>query len=305
MNHIQKLAIILCLGISSQGCKENSSNLLPYQNPELSINKRVEDLVSRMTIDEKIAQLVYWGKSDSFVTKEGDFNAESTRKMLKNGAGLVGFMRLDLPPEKYANITNQVQKVMMDETRLKIPALFFGEGLHGYMGKNATSFPIPPALASTWDTALVRQAFAVVAKEARAFGVTQLFTPVLGLAREPRWGRVEETYSEDPFINAQMGLAAILGMQGTSQLIDADHVAATAKHYAVHSQPEGGNNIAPGNFSERVIRESFLYPFEIAVKKGHVKSVMASYNEIDGIPSHANSWLLRDVLKNEWASLVL
>jgi beta-glucosidase len=301
MNSIFKLILIAGVSLVFIHCRPDHNRLLQYKNAELPIGKRVDDLISRMTMEEKIVQMVFWGKTDSFISNEGQFREETTRRLLKNGAGLVGFLKLTMAPEDYATITNQIQKIVVGETRLGIPALFFGEGLHGYMGKDATSFPIPPALASTWDTALVRQVFTVVAKEARAFGVTQLFTPVLDLGREPRWGRVEETYGEDPFLVSRMGLSAVLGLQGTSQMIGKEHVAATAKHFAGHGQPEGGTNISPANYSERVFRENFLYPFEIVVKKGHIKSVMASYNEIDGFPSHANPWLLRDILKNDWA----
>lgn len=298
-NHL-KFALFLIIGFVLTNCKPDISGRLPYQNPELSIDKRVDDLISRMTMDEKIAQMVFWGKTDSFIGKQNQFREEPTRQLLKNGAGLVGFMKLQMDPENYAEMTNCIQQIVVKETRLGIPAMFFGEGLHGYMGKDATSFPIPPALASTWDTALVRQVFEVVSKESRAFGVTQLFTPVVDLGREPRWGRVEETYGEDPFLVSQMGLSAVLGLQGTSQMIGSEHVAATAKHFAGHGQPEGGTNISPANYSERVLRENFFIPFETLVKKGHIKSVMASYNEIDGFPSHGNPWLLRDILKKEW-----
>ncbi|HTW48843.1 MAG TPA: CIA30 family protein, partial [Acidobacteriaceae bacterium] len=131
-------------------------------------------------------------------------------------------------------------------------------------------------------------------------GQNQVFAPVLGLAREPRWGRTEETYGEDPWLVSRMGVAAITGLQGFGYYIGRDHVMATAKHYAVHSQPEGGTNTATGNYSERVIRENFFVPFQAAVQEANVGSVMASYNEIDGIPSHINHWLLDTVLRQEW-----
>lgn len=300
MPNKSKLILIMVVSLILARCKSDNIKLLPYQNIELDIDRRVNDLISRMTMDEKIAQMVFWGKTDSFVNKQNQFREETTRQYLKNGAGMVGLMKLDMNPEDYANAVNNIQKIAIENSRLGIPALFFGEGLHGYMGKNATSFPIPPALASTWDTTLVRQIFTVVAKEARAFGATHLFSPVLDLGREPRWGRVEETYSEDPFLTSQIGLSAILGLQGNNKIIDKDHVAATAKHFVGHGQPEGGTNISPANLSERVLRENFIYPFEVAVRKGHIKSVMASYNEIDGVPSHANPWLLRDILKRDW-----
>src|SRR6185437_10913095 len=168
------------------------------------------------------------------------------------------------------------------------------------MEDTSTSFPQALGLASTWDPALVHKVFTAVGEEAGSAGAGQLFSPVLDIARDPRWGRTEETYGEDPYLVSRMGVAAITGLQGDTFNIDRHHVMATMKHFAVHGQPEGGTNTAPGNYSERVIRETFFVPFEAAVREGHVGSVMASYNEIDGIPSHINHWLLEKVLRQEW-----
>jgi beta-glucosidase len=147
---------------------------------------------------------------------------------------------------------------------------------------------------------LVRLVFSAAGDEAGSAGVGQVFTPVLDLARDPRWGRTEETYGEDPYLASRMAVAAVTGLQGDNFNIDRHHVLATMKHFAVHGQPEGGTNTAPGNYSERVIRETFLVPFQAAVQEANVGSVMASYNEIDGIPSHINHWLLGKVLRQEW-----
>jgi beta-glucosidase len=155
-------------------------------------------------------------------------------------------------------------------------------------------------LASTWDPSLLHEVFTATAAEARARGVQQRLAPVLDLARDPRWGRTEETYGEDPYLVSRLGVAAITGYQGTGPGIDKAHVMATAKHFAVHGQPEGGTNVGPANYSERTIREYWLKPFEAAVKEAHVATVMPSYNEIDGIPSHSNKHLLLDILRHEW-----
>jgi beta-glucosidase len=146
----------------------------------------------------------------------------------------------------------------------------------------------------------VRRVFSAAGDEAGSSGTGQVFTPVLDIARDPRWGRTEETYGEDPYLASRMGVAAITGLQGSTFTIDRHHVLATAKHFAVHGQPEGGTNTAPGNYSERILREEFLLPFQAAVVEAKVGSVMASYNEIDGIPAHVNHWLLRKVLREEW-----
>ena len=145
------------------------------------------------------------------------------------------------------------------------------------------------ALASTWDTGLVQEVFTATAAEARAAGMHHCLAPVLDLARDPRWGRTEETYGEDPYLVSHIGAGGDSRIsRQRADLIDKTHVMATAKHFAVHGQPEGGTNVAPGNYSERVVREYLLKPFEVAVKEAHIRTVMPSYNEVDGIPSHSN-----------------
>ena len=183
--------------------------------------------------------------------------------------------------------------------------LFNEEALHGLEAAGATSFPQAIALASTWNTDLVQRVFTAAAAEARARGVGQVLAPVVDIAREPRWGRLEETYGEDPYLTARMGVAAVRGFQGTDSLIGPQHVFATLKHMTGHSQPESGTNVGPASIGERTLRDMFLYPFEVAIKEGGARSVMPSYNEIDGIPSHANRWMLRgNVSLNDWTQNV-
>lgn len=274
-----------------------SESAAPYRNPKLTIEERVADLLPRLTLEEKVQQVSGGGEETyGVVDPTGTFTTDSAREALQK------FDNPDftLAPEKWAILRNAVQRWELEKTRLGIPVLFFGEGLHGVKQDGSTSFPQALGLASTWDPALVKQVFTAVGSEAGATGMDQVFTPVLDIARDPRWGRTEETYGEDPFLVSRMGLAAVGGLQGDAFMIGRDHVMATAKHFAVHGQPEGGTNTAPGNYSERVIRENFLVPFKAVVQEGHVGSVMASYNEIDGIPSHINRWLLDRVLRQEW-----
>ena len=139
-----------------------------------------------------------------------------------------------------------------------------------------------------------------MAQEVRARGAHQVLAPVVDVARDPRWGRFEETYGEDPYLAARMGLAAVRGFQGGGTTISDQHVIATLKHMTGHGQPESGTNVGPASLGERTLRDVFFYPFEVAVKQGHARSLMPSYNEIDGIPSHSNRWMLRDVLRKEW-----
>lgn len=265
-----------------------------YKNPKLPIEDRVADLLKRMTLEEKVDQIAGGRR------RYGQLAHNEEEKKLFDRLGELYKNESDATPHDAAVIRNDAQRFLMEKTRLGIPGLFMGEALHGYMANGSTSFPQVLGLASTWDPDLVHQVFTVAADEMSAAGTRDAFTPVLDLAREPRWGRTEETYGEDPYLVSRMAVAAVTGLQGDSWLIDQHHVMATAKHFAAHGGPEGGTNTAPVNISERVLRETFLVPFEAAVKEAHVGSVMASYNEIDNIPSHINHWLLDRVLRQEW-----
>jgi beta-glucosidase len=265
-----------------------------YRNPNLPAELRAADLVKRMTLEEKVDQLA-GGRRRARAASE---NPEE--KQAFEALGKLYREDSQVSPHDTAEARNKAQHYLVEKTRLGIPGLFQGEALHGFMAYGSTSFPQVLGLASTWDPELVRQAFTAAADEMASSGVNTAFTPVLDLARDPRWGRTEETYGEDPYLVARMGVAAINGMQGTSWAIDRHHVMATMKHFAAHGQPESGTNTAPANFSERDLRETFLVPFQAAVQEAHVGSAMASYNEIDGIPNHANRWLLDRVLRQEW-----
>src|ERR1043165_9799460 len=266
------------------------SPLPAYRNPNLSVDERVADLLKRMTLEEKVAQLTcLWPRGQ-----------EIPPDTLKNGIGQIARQQEHKGPRESALFANSIQKYLVENTRLGIPAIFHDEILHGHMAQGSTSFPQPIALASSWDLDLINKVFTVAALETRARGGQQVLGPNLDLGREPRWGRTEETYGEDPYLVSRMGVAVIKALQGPGPTIDDQHVLATAKHFAAHGQPEAGTNVGPANFSERTLRETFLPSFEAAVKEAGVMSVMASYNEIDGVPSHMNHWLLQKILRDEW-----
>ena len=159
-----------------------------------------------------------------------------------------------------AELTNAIQKFFIENSRLGIPMIFHEECLHGHAAREATSFPQPIGLGATFNPALVEQLFTMTAYEARVRGTHQALTPVVDVARDPRWGRVEETYGEDPYLNTQLGIAAVRGFQGDATFRDKKRVIATLKHFAAHGQPESGHELRPGNVSERVLRETFLHP---------------------------------------------
>jgi beta-glucosidase len=280
----------------------------PYRDSSLPVDQRVEDLLGRMTLEEKVAQLQGFRSDDPQAwDNQGNFVGGKDAAVLSRGVGslystggLQPGQLFRLTPRQTAQRINGIQKFLAEKTRLGIPGFVFGEALHGFMSTGATSFPQAIALGSTWDLALVEQVFTATALEASARGTRQVLSPVLDLARDPRWGRTEECYSEDPYLVAQMAKAAIFGLQGRTPAIDQHHVAVTLKHFAGHGQPEGGRNIAPVNYSEREFRESHLYPFEVAVRQANARSIMASYNEWDGVPNHVNHKLLTEILRDEW-----
>jgi beta-glucosidase len=289
----------------------------PYKNSSLPLEKRVADLLGRMTLDEKIVQLqCIWQKKTEMQDAAGEFSADKAKKAYPNGMGMLG-----RPSDRQlgqaagagdtgekpnrnaletANYVNAAQKWAVEQTRLGIPMLMHEEALHGYVARDATSFPQSIGLASSFDTELTQKIFSVAAREMRARGANLALAPVVDVAREPRWGRIEETYGEDPYLCGEMGKAAVLGFAGENKVLAKDKVFVTLKHMTGHGQPESGTNIGPAEISERTLREDFFPPFEKLIKETNVGAVMPSYNEIGGIPSHASHWLLHKVLREEW-----
>ena len=269
--------------------------------------QRARDLLARMTLEEKAAQMVcvWQQKAELLLDAEGNFDFQKAKAHFEHGHGLGQIGRPSdagggKTPGETAELTNAIQRFFIENSRLGIPVMFHEECLHGHAALGSTSFPQPIGLAATFNPALVEALYAMTAEEARVRGTHQALTPVVDVARDPRWGRVEETFGEDPYLVAQLGMAAVRGFQGDASFRDRKHLIATLKHFAAHGQPESGINCAPANVSLRVLRETFLQPFKECIQKAGAISVMASYNEIDGVPSHASRWLLRDVLRKEW-----
>src|SRR4051794_13115995 len=294
--------LVLCSLLPAGTVRAQAEGARPdYRNPSLPRARRVEDLLSLMTLEEKVAQMLsLWNAKKQITDARGRFDPTRAPQWFRVGIG-----RIERPSDGHgaraqAQFTSAIQRWVKNHTRLGIPVIFHEEALHGLQGPEATSFPQAIALASTWNPNLVEHAFAVVAREVRARGAQQVLAPVVDVARDPRWGRIEETYGEDPYLAARMGLAAVRGLQGGGRTIPAGNVIATLKHMAGHGQPESGTNVGPASLGERTLRDVFFPPFELAVREGHARSLMPSYNEVDGIPSHANRWMLRDVLRTEW-----
>ena len=266
------------------------------------VEKRVRDLVSRMTLEEKARQLDMYAGADLVDRVNGTHAAPGTglNPNLEKTLGGLGVGSIhDLYPD--AALYNEIQRWVIGHSRLGIPAIFIEEGLHGFSNsfQGGTVFPQSVNLASTWNPDLARQTGAIIGAEARASGVDMLLGPVLDVAREPRWGRVEEDFGEDPYLTGTLGAAYVHGMQGES--LNTDHTAiAEPKHFAAHGSPEGGLNTAPVHAGEREVRTVMLRSFEPALRRGGAMGVMAAYHEIDGIPCADNPWLLTTVLRQEW-----
>ena len=290
---------VLAMGLASLAFNSLAASV--YQDASLPTEQRVSDLLNQMTLQEKVAQLqTVWHEGRELKGPNGALKTSKAEKILPLGIGHIARPSEDLSPEDTVKYTNAIQKWLIDNTRLSIPAIFHEEALHGHAASEATSFPQAIAMASTWDPQLIYDIYQASAQEVRARGGNQALTPILDVARDPRWGRIEETMGEDPYLIGELGVSAVKGFQGDEQNIPENRVMATLKHLAGHGQPTGGLNIAPAPIGERALREVFLFPFEAAVTLAHVGSVMASYNEIDGIPSHANKMLLTDILRDEW-----
>ncbi len=311
--HARALAALagLCLLLALPAATSAQQTPL-YRDASAPVERRVADLLGRMTLEEKVAQLLtVWTNKPEVFDEAMEFDAERARTRYPHGVGqfarpqdISGPVSPREVPHRDARRTvtlvNAIQRWAVEETRLGIPVLFHEEGLHGYAAPDATSFPQAIALASSWDPELVREVNQIISREIRARGVHLVLSPVVDIARDPRWGRIEETFGEDPYLVSEMGVAAIRGLQGDTLPLGEHRVMATLKHMTGHGQPEGGHNVAPAPFAERELREFFFPPFEQAVRRTNLRSVMASYNEIDGVPSHANTWLLNGVLRGEW-----
>ncbi|WP_088184366.1 glycoside hydrolase family 3 N-terminal domain-containing protein [Sphingobium sp. Z007] len=311
----QALGLLAATAATPALAKPRSGPL--YKDASAPIDLRVRDLLSRMTLEEKVSQIIaLWAtKADimdgltfspakasaAYPAGFGQITRPSDKRGAPGGSNQAGGVgaRWRTPADTVAFIT-AVQTWALEDTRLGIPVLFHEESLHGYMATDATMFPMAIGLAGSFDRQLMQDVQSVIAREVRARGVHLALSPVVDIARDPRWGRIEETFGEDPYLCGEMGVAAVLGLQGKSKQIGPDKVMATLKHMTGHGQPQGGENVAPAPISERELRENFFPPFRQVVKRTGIAAVMPSYNEIDGVPSHQNRWLLNDILRGEW-----
>lgn len=295
--HSLVFSLAVCLPVWGQNA------VLPYQDASLPVEQRVNDLLSRMTLEEKVAQMEM--KSLNGLKRDGewDLSKESLDDFF-SGESIGCLESPFIEHEEIARISEAVDRYLRENTRLGIPAIQIAECLHGHLALGTTIFPQSIGLGCTWNPGLVGQMASVIAEEASLAGVDQALSPLFDLARDPRYGRVEECYGEDPYLVKQMGVAFVKGLQGepetTRKGLAPGKIAAMGKHFVAYSKPEAGINIAPVLIGERSLRELYLYPFEGAVKEANIYSIMPGYHEVDGVPMHSNRWLMNDILRGEW-----
>lgn len=268
-----------------------------YKDPKAPVDARVKDLLSRMTPEEKFWQLfmipgeIKPGEEQKYVNGIFGFQVSAASKGGNASAQLLQYNATD-DARALAEKINRIQKIIVEKSRLGIPIIAFDEALHGLVRQGATAFPQSIALAATWDTALMRHVSGAIAEETRRRGIRQILSPVVNLASDVRWGRTEETYGEDPFLSAQMGIAFIRSFEERG-------VITTPKHFLANVG-DGGRDSYPIHFSDRYLMETHLYPFYELIKKGGARSIMTSYNSVNGKPMSGNDDLLLKTLKKDW-----
>jgi beta-glucosidase len=267
-----------------------------YLDSSKPIEKRVENLLSRMTIEEKVAQL---GSQYPKAVLEGkELSVEKMEKRFKHGIGQISRIGglMNLSPEESAKVGNKIQKFLREKTRLGIPAIIHEECLSGFTSREGTVFPQIIGVASTWDAELVETMASIISKQMRSVGVHQALSPVLDIARDPRWGRTEETFGEDPYLVSRMGVSYVKGLQGISLKTG---IIATGKHLLGYGLPQGGRNWGPAFIPKRELLEIYAKPFEAAIEESDIGSIMNAYHEIDGIPCGISHELLTDLLRDK------
>jgi beta-glucosidase len=270
------------------------SSSVPYQDRSLAPEVRARDLLARMTIEEKLAQIV--GVWSTALRDEAGFSAEKAHRELAHGIGHVSRIGASttLRPAESARFANEIQRFLREHTRLGIPAIVHEESCAGYVARDATCFPQALGLAATFEPALVHEMATVIRAQMRAVGAHQTLAPVLDVARDPRWGRTEESFGEDPYLVAQMGIAYVRGIQGPDL---AHGVVATGKHFLGYAASEGGLNWAPAHLGPRELLDVYAFPFEGAIREAQLASVMNAYHELDGIPCGASKQLFEELLR--------
>ncbi len=291
----RKAAIgIICTVLALQSFAQS------YKDAKLPVQLRVKDLLKRMNVEEKVAQLRSAHMGRPVLTDKVLNDPKKMDSLFGQGISMMN-PSFEETMEQTISRRNALQNYLRTKTRLGIPTIFLDESHHGLVAQLADVFPTSIGLACSWDPALVTKVYDYIARQGAARGTNMVLAPVVDVTRDPRWGRTGETFGEDPYLNGIIGSAAVIGFQGSSDgTIDPNHVASTLKHFTGHGEPMGGNNTGPANYSVRALREYHMETFQIIIDKTNPAAIMPDYVEVDEIPAHANSWLLKDVLRKEW-----
>jgi len=282
----------------------SGDDFIIYKIGEASIEDRVEDLLSRMTIEEKISQLRMFHSNQGIeLSATGEMElSDNVKQRLVNGIGGIKNPGEYQSPENAATLNNQLQKYVINNSRLGIPAFFVTESYDGVTGEGSTRFARPITLSSSWNRELVRDVYDTVGREARLRGLHLTHSPGAGadIVRDPRFGRMSEVFGEDTYLTTEMIVSTVTGFQGNNEGLDSTHVGAVTKHFAGYGQVAGGRNFASIEISPRTLIDEIFPPFKAAVQRANTLGIMPSHGDINGVASHADPWLLTEVLREQW-----
>lgn len=280
----------------------SGDDFIIYKNSEASIEDRVEDLLSRMTIEEKILQMRMFHRNQGIeLSAAGEMElSDNVKQRLVNGIGGIKNPGEYQSPEDAATLNNQLQKYVIENSRLGIPAFFVTESYDGVTGEGSTRFGRPITLSSSWNRELVRDVYDTVGREARLRGLHLTHSPGADIVRDPRFGRMSEVFGEDTYLTTEMIVSTVTGFQGNNEGLDSTHIGAVTKHFAGYGQVAGGRNFASIEISPRTLIDEIFPPFKAAVQRANTLGIMPSHGDINGVASHANPWLLTEVLRDQW-----
>lgn len=264
--------------------------------------KEVNNLLSKMTLEEKVSQMRMFHAMKGIELDENDnlVLSDDVKKRLKNGIAGIKNPGEQYSPERSAKLNNQLQKYIIENNRLGIPTFFVTESYNGVDAEGCTRFERPIALSSSWNTEIVKKVYDTMGKEARLRGLHLTHSPVADIARDPRFGRMSEGFGEDTYLTTEMIVSAVTGIQGDFDGLKSTHIGAVTKHFAGYAQVAGGKNFASMEISPRTLIDEIFPPFKAAVQRANTLGIMASHADINGVASHANPWLLTEVLRTQW-----
>jgi beta-glucosidase len=294
------LYTILLISVLAYSCTSQNESI--YKDMDAKLENRVADLLARMTLEEKVSQMRMFHANQGIELSEGGAMeiSENVKHRLVHSIGGIKNPGEHLTPEDAAILNNQLQKYIIENNRLGIPAFFVTESYNGVDAQGCTRFERPIALASTWNLDLVKEVYDGMGREARLRGLHLTHSPVADIARDPRFGRMSEGFGEDTYLTTEMIVSAVTGLQGEYEGLKKTHIGAVTKHFAGYAQVAGGRNFASVEISPRTLIDEIFPPFKAAVQRGNSLGIMASHGDINGVASHANPWLLTEVLRNQW-----